>query len=76
MTALLVFLSTLAADVCWARYVRAAGSGQWARAGAWSCGIFLTGAFAIVSYVGNHWLLIPAVAGAFVGSCVGVGARP
>jgi len=67
-----VFMATLLADVAWARYVgHVAGRARWLAAG-WSVILFLLGAFAVVSYTQNKWLLIPAALGAFAGTVVGV----
>jgi hypothetical protein len=69
---LLVFLSTAAADICWVRFIAAAESrARWAAA-SWSTLLFALGAIAITSYTTNHWLLAPALLGAFVGTAIGV----
>lgn len=68
MLYLLVFVSTLLADVAWTKYMLAVAEKRATRAALWSAAIVLFGAFNIVSYVGNHWALIPAALGAFAGT--------
>lgn len=34
--------------------------------------MFLVNAFVVISIVGNHWLIIPAVLGSFIGTYAGV----
>jgi hypothetical protein len=72
MQALLVFLSTAAADICWVRFIAAAEArARWAAA-SWSTLLFALGAVAITGYTSNHRLLVPALAGAFVGTAIGI----
>lgn len=70
--ALLVFVSGVAVDVCWAQYVACAAKGKRWSAAAWSVGIYLSGAFAVVSYTTDHRLIVPAALGAFFGTALGV----
>lgn len=70
--ALLVFLATAIADVCWARYTSHAAAGRRWAAALWGVGIYLAGAFTVVEYTADHWMVVPAVLGAFVGTAVGV----
>lgn len=70
-----VFASMVACDLCWARYVRHASDGSRWLAGFWAVGLFAAGAFSVVSYVDNHWLLIPAALGSFTGTVAGVKAK-
>jgi hypothetical protein len=68
----IVFLATCAADVCWAQYItRAASRDRWFAA-LWSASLYLIGAIAVVEYTADHRLLGAAVAGAFVGTAIGV----
>jgi hypothetical protein len=70
--ALLVFLATLTADICWARYTGHAANGERWAAAWWGAGIYAFGAFTVVVYTADHWMVVPAVLGAFVGTAVGV----
>lgn len=76
MTALvsgaLVFAATAIADVCWARYTAHASNGDRWAAASWGVGIYLAGAFTVLQYTADHWMVVPAVLGAFVGTAVGV----
>jgi|HubBroStandDraft_5_1064220.scaffolds.fasta_scaffold35589_7 hypothetical protein len=72
LRAVLVFLAAGAADVCWARYVGHVGDGSRWRAATWAAVLFALGSFSVVEYTSCRWLLVPAVAGAFVGTAVGV----
>ena len=69
---LLVFLGAGLADVVWALYIRRAGEGKAASAGFLAALIILFGAYITIEYVENHWYLIPAVVGAFVGTYITV----
>lgn len=68
MIYILVFVSTTLADVAWTKYTLAVAEKRATRAAGWSAAIVLFGAFNIVTYVGDHWALIPAALGAFVGT--------
>jgi hypothetical protein len=68
----LVFAATLAADICWAHYVRHAARGSRWWAALWGVGPVLAGAFSVLQYTADHWMVVPAVLGAFVGTAVGV----
>lgn len=68
-----VFLVAAVNDVCWARYVSSASEGSSRlRAASWSAALLGLGAFNVVEYTTDHVLLAYAVAGAFVGTFVGV----
>ena len=69
---LVMFAATAAADVCWARYVGHVSKGSRWLAATWASWLYLLGAVAVVGYTENHWLFVPAVLGAFVGTAVGV----
>lgn len=65
---LLVFGAMFVTDVVWAKYTQAVAKRQPVRAGFWSVGIILAGAYVTMSYVEDAWYLIPAVLGAFLGT--------
>ena len=67
-----VFLCTFLADVCWARYIGHVGTGSRWHAANWSGLLFLLGSFSVLGYTTNHWLLVPAVLGAYFGTVMGV----
>lgn len=66
------FAAMFASDVAWARYVIAAGQRVPLEAGAWAVALFLLGAFTVLGYTRDRWLLIPATLGAFAGTYFGV----
>lgn len=76
MTAVMIwvatFLATFALDLCWVYYIRSVEARQPLAAAHWAAFLYLTAAAATVGFVDNPWLLIPATAGAFVGTYVAV----
>jgi hypothetical protein len=72
MTALGIFLIVMGVDYAWARYSVAAAHGQAHRAAAWSIATYLLSAVNVLAYTHNHWLLIPAVIGAYAGTFIAV----
>jgi hypothetical protein len=72
MTWILAFLALAVLDFCWALYTAQVQSGNAYRAGAWAVALYAISAGATIGYTSNHWLVIPACAGAFVGTAVGV----
>lgn len=72
MRALYVFLAVALMDYCWARYIRATAERRPLHAGGYAAGLLLVSALVVVSYVEDHALILPAVAGAFVGTYLSV----
>lgn len=70
--ALTVFTCLFALDFVWARYVAKIGEGNATSAGVYAAAIIVLAGIAQISYVAEHWLLIPAAAGAFAGTAAGV----
>ena len=68
MQFLLVFLAMVATDFVWARYNIASINHRPVAAGLYSAAIVALGAYSVVSYTQNHWMWLPAAAGAFVGT--------
>lgn len=67
-----VFAAMFVLDFVWARYT-AAITARWALcAGFHAITITAINGAATISYVANPWLLIPAIAGAFLGTVVAV----
>jgi hypothetical protein len=67
-----IFLSTLAADFAWTKYNMHSAAKHAHRAAAWSATIILFGAINVMSYTANHWLVIPALLGAYVGTYLAI----
>jgi hypothetical protein len=68
MTYLLVFLASVAADVCWTMYFLEVGKARAARAATWSALIVACGAFSIVEYAHDPKYILAAVFGCWVGT--------
>lgn len=67
-----VFFDLIAVDFCWAKYTKHIADSKAMPAAFWSMAIMLLGAFAIISYMSNPILLIPAALGAWVGTYIAV----
>jgi hypothetical protein len=72
VTWLFTFAAMLLTDLAWARYTIAANHHAPLQAGGWAVVLFLLGALTVLGYTKNKWLLIPAAAGAFAGTYLGV----
>lgn len=66
------FVAMFCTDFAWSLYVAAVRDREALAAGAWAVALFLLGAVAVLGYVRDRWLLIPATAGAFLGTVAGV----
>ena len=67
-----VFTALTVLDFVWARYTYAMTNKKTLRAGGYAAMIIGLGGFATISYTSNHWLLLPAAAGAFCGTVLAV----
>lgn len=68
---LTVFLLMVALDFVWARYTLAIQRRAHVCAAATAGVIFLLNGVVTVAYVGDYWVLLPAIAGAVVGTYIG-----
>lgn len=59
-------------DFAWSAYVKLLAAKKTFRAAVWSSAIVLMGSFTAIEYVTNHWLVVPAALGAFVGTYLSV----
>jgi hypothetical protein len=66
--ALGVFLAVLVADALWTLYILAASERKPVRAASYSAAIVLAGGITTLAVVASPWYLLPASAGAFVGT--------
>jgi len=66
------FFSIFFLDIVYTYYLRCVARNNALGASVWSVACYLLGGVAVISYTTNHWLLIPAVAGAFCGTYVGM----
>lgn len=65
---LIVFAAMFALDYVWTFYTKAIQRHAAFAASSWAVSITIFNALAQIGYVNNHWLLIPAVLGAFGGT--------
>lgn len=69
------FLSLFAIDIFYTYYLKAVADNKELTASLWSIVVTILGAFVVINYTTNHMLLIPAAAGAFCGTYVGLKLR-
>jgi hypothetical protein len=62
------FLAMLVADWMWTKYIRATAEHRPVRAGLYSAAIVITGGVITMAVIASPWYLLPASAGAFVGT--------
>lgn len=69
---ILVFFALLIVDLLNAFYIKNIQKNKAMIAASTAVVLFLSASIAVIGYVDNHWLLIPAAAGAFAGTYIGV----
>lgn len=67
-----VFLIAVLIDYAYTRYNITSTTKQAHAAARWSVLIYACAAINVLSYTTNHWLLIPALCGAYLGTWVAV----
>jgi hypothetical protein len=72
---LAIFLIVALTDIVWARYISCAAQGKRLGGSVYAVIITLMGGFTMTSYVHDLWLLVPAGAGAFVGTYLIIGRK-
>jgi len=72
---IVVFFALFFTDVFYTYYLKAVQDNQAIRASLWGVVVFFVAAIAVVNYTTNHWLMIPACLGAFLGTFVGMKLR-
>lgn len=70
--AAIVFIAMFALDFVWARYTFAMTQKRAGAAATYSAVIIGLGGASTINYVSDHWMLIPAAAGAFAGTWLAV----
>ena len=66
------FLAVFATDLLYIYFVKSIQDDRpWAVAW-WSMAVTLTASVAVINYTEDHWALIPALAGAYLGALAGV----
>ena len=68
----IAFGSMVILDFMWAKYTSYCASKDAMKAGVTAFVILALGAFVVLTYVDDHLMLIPACAGAFVGTYIAV----
>jgi hypothetical protein len=72
MEYLFTFLLVFATDILYTYYLKAVTSDKILAASFWATACTFCAAVAAISYVEDHYMLIPALIGAFVGTYVGM----
>jgi uncharacterized protein YebE (UPF0316 family) len=73
--ALSTFVAVFFVDVFYTYYLKSIQNEKALQASIWAVVVYLVGCYAVISYIDNHWLLLPAAAGAFCGTFVGMRVR-
>lgn len=66
------FFAIFTLDIVYTYYLRCVAKNQVMGASLWSVACYLLGSYAVIEYTTNHWLMIPAVLGAFCGTYAGM----
>jgi len=66
------FFAIFLLDVVYTYYLRCITDNNVLGASFWSVACYILGSIAVINYTTNHWLLIPAMVGAFCGTYVGM----
>ena len=69
---LVTFFSIFFLDIVYTYYLRCVANDNALGASFWSVACYILGSVAVISYTTNHWLVVPAIAGAFCGTYVGM----
>lgn len=73
---LMAFGSMALLDLIWVKYTHATVQRRAIAAGIWAMGIAFCVAVVTLNYVNNQWMIIPTVAGSFVGTYLAVKFEP
>jgi hypothetical protein len=68
----ITFFSIFLLDIVYTYYLRCVANNSVLGASFWSVACYLLGTVAVISYTTNHWLVIPAIVGAFCGTFAGM----
>jgi len=69
------FFAIFLLDIVYTYYLRCVANENVLGASVWSVACYVLGSVAVINYTTNHWLMIPAMAGAFCGTWVGMRLR-
>jgi hypothetical protein len=66
------FFAIFLLDIVYTYYLRCVATNNVLGASFWSVACYILGSVAVINYTTNHWLMIPAIAGAFCGTYIGM----
>jgi uncharacterized membrane protein YfcA len=69
------FFAIFLLDIVYTYYLRCVANENVLGASIWSVACYILGSVAVINYTTNHWLMIPACLGAFLGTWVGMQLR-
>jgi hypothetical protein len=69
---IITFFALFFTDIFYVYYLKSVQDGKILRASCWSVVVFLIACVAVINYTTDHWLLVPAAFGAFLGTYVGM----
>ena len=75
MTYLITFIAVFLTDVLYIYFIKSIQDNRAIQAAFWSVVVTATASITVINYTENHWTLIPALAGAFFGTLVGMKVR-
>ena len=68
----ITFFAIAILDIVYTYYLRCVQQNKIINASLWSVACYVLGSIAVINYTQNHWLMLPAMAGAFCGTYVGM----
>jgi hypothetical protein len=68
----LMFALVSVVDFMWANYIAHIAKGNAVLSSLFGAAIYLLGSVVTINYVNDHWMLVPAVLGALVGTYLSV----
>ena len=75
ITYLITFIAVFLTDVLYIYFIKSIQENKALQAAFWSVVVTGTASITVISYTEDHWALIPALAGAFCGTLVGMKVR-
>ena len=69
---IITFFAVFFTDIFYTYYLKAVQEEQIVKASLWAVVVFVVACVAVINYTTNYWLLVPAGAGAFCGTYVGM----
>jgi uncharacterized membrane protein YfcA len=72
---ILIFFAAFGLDIVYTYYLKHVEKNNALGASFWSVACYILGSVAVINYTADHWLLVPALTGAFFGTYVGMKIR-